>query len=138
VPADLATVEDAFLEAAAAIDGINFAEEHDPDVEISGPPGVTLSLIGMAERYVDIPFGGNADVDAEWTVRLYLPYNDRQQAHDDLLAYLPALHAITREVPTGIQDWRLDIGEEPEYDKREGRRKVVKRCTLFATVYSTT
>jgi hypothetical protein len=47
------------------------------------------------------------------------------------------LHAITRDVPAGVQEWRLDIGEEPEYDRREGRRKVIKRLTLFATVYST-
>ena len=136
--ADLAAVEQAFLEAALDIDGINFATDHDPDAGVpENPPGITLSLSGVVNRYVDIPYGGTADVDAEWVVRLYLPYIDREQAHDDLVALLPALHDITREVPDGVcSEWSLSIGEEPEYDRREGRRKVVKRLTLFATIYS--
>jgi hypothetical protein len=49
VAADIGAAKTAFLDAAGDIDGINFAEAHDPDAGVPDAlPGVTLSLIGMA------------------------------------------------------------------------------------------
>jgi hypothetical protein len=135
VAVDLDAVEEAFLEAVADIEGIHFAHPHDPDVGLpDNLPGVTLSFIGAMPRYVEL--GPGSDWEAEWLVRLYLPYRSRSQARDDLIAYVPAIGEVVRALP-GVVDPgpNLNIGEEPEYDAREGSRKVVKRMTLSATVY---
>lgn len=135
---NLGAFEEDFLEDVEGITGLNFAIDHDPDQALPALPGVTLSLIGVMPRAVDIG-SPSSDWECEWVVRLYLPFFNREQAHDDLVTYLPEIGSVVRALdavgplPEGAE---LNVGEEPEYDTREGSRKVVKRMTLAATIYA--
>lgn len=134
---DPSIVEDEFLEAAAQISGLVFREpQDDPEAVNQGYPGVTMEFEGEEYEYDEFPRGVTAQVTAEWTIRLYVAYETRALARAELLTYLPPLHEITAVCPEGIELWELSIGDKPEYDSTQGKRKVVKRLTLTASLYA--
>jgi hypothetical protein len=140
VAADVEAVEDAFLAGAEAIEGLNFALEHDPEARLpANPPGVTMSLIGVLPRQVDI--GPVPDWDCAWVIRLYLPFETSAAAHDDLVTYMPAVAEVVHDLRLlpNVTDPVpfLDLGDEPDRDLVEGRRKLTKTLTLNATLLDT-
>lgn len=133
-------IEQAFKALAAAVVGVNYAEDHEPE-RIKARPAVTMVYL----RYSVLPearreLGPQLEVAWEWMVHLYVDLaNDHwaaaQSTYRDIASRLVTLPRHSRTLGDVCEAWQLDDeGHEPDFGThREGL--LLKEFRLTAWTY---
>lgn len=124
-------IEDNFITAVKAIDGLSDALTYEPQALPRYYPVVTMFFIGAPQETVAT---GQVEVTWHWKINIYVGLTDFKKGQDEMKRLVPLLLAITRADHTLGEtcDWSEITDEEEEPTIGPDDKWIVKRLDLRA------